>query len=190
MLTLGLLLLAGCGGDSDAAGAGPATEVAAVDSATPAPATLATAALAVDGEGLRLIDPATGSTTPLPFGTPGEVVIESLTRLIGREPDEKGQGADCGTASYATWEDGLSIWIERGGFVGWSLLDANSPLSTMAGVGIGSTLAELRDVMVVEVRETSIGTEFSAGGLAGLLDGDGDGARITHLWAGATCIAR
>lgn len=190
LLAVCLGVLSACGGDSAAVDSGPATEVVDEDSALPQPEAVAPAALIVDGEGLRLIDAASGSTTPLPFGTAGDAVIASLTRLIGRGPDEEGQGADCGTAAYATWEDGISIWVERDRFVGWSLLDADSPLTTLTGIGIGSTLAELRDAMVVDVRETSIGIEFSTGGLAGVLDGVGPDARITHLWAGATCIAR
>lgn len=37
---------------------------------------------------------------------------------------------------------------------------------------------------------STLGTEFTAGGLAGLLDGTGARARITHLWAGASCAMR
>jgi hypothetical protein len=60
----------------------------------------------------------------------------------------------------------------------------------MTGVGIGTTRAQVEDALAIQVSSTSLGTEFTAGGLAGLLDGPGAEARITNLWAGETCIAR
>jgi hypothetical protein len=61
---------------------------------------------------------------------------------------------------------------------------------TERGLGIGSTRAALDAAYSVEAFESSLGDEFTAGDFAGLTDGKGPGGRITHLWAGATCIMR
>jgi hypothetical protein len=60
----------------------------------------------------------------------------------------------------------------------------------MSGIGPGSTRAELEAVYEVEVEPTSLGIEFSAGGIGGLLDGESPDARITAMWAGVTCLFR
>jgi hypothetical protein len=40
------------------------------------------------------------------------------------------------------------------------------------------------------VQESTLGHEFDAGGLFGVLDGSSPGARIDVLWAGASCTFR
>src|SRR3546814_4604602 len=63
-------------------------------------------------------------------------------------------------------------------------------LGTMAGITRGSTRSDLESAYAAEVGETTLGTEFTAGGLSGLLDGTGPTAYITTLWAGTTCAFR
>src|SRR3546814_13009983 len=63
-------------------------------------------------------------------------------------------------------------------------------LGTMAGITRGSTRSDLESAYAAEVGETTLGTEFTAGGLSGLLDGNGPTAYITTLWAGTTCAFR
>jgi hypothetical protein len=48
----------------------------------------------------------------------------------------------------------------------------------------------MEDSLVPEISQTSLGTEFDAGGLSGVLSGRGPDARIEGLWAGMACIAR
>jgi hypothetical protein len=151
--------------------------------------------LAIDGEGLRLIDPSTGAATPLRFGTDQPTLLAALN---DRGAPKLGRLEECGAGplDQARWPDGLSLYFQDSKFAGWALgqRDAGSaatPLpTTMAGIGIGSTRAELDAAQRPEVMESSLGTEFSAGGLGGVLDGTRRGARVTHLWAGATCIMR
>jgi hypothetical protein len=40
------------------------------------------------------------------------------------------------------------------------------------------------------VQSTSLGTEFTAGEMSGLLTGDTPEAKITGLWAGTNCAFR
>ncbi len=57
----------------------------------------------------------------------------------------------------------------------------------MAGVGIGATRADVDAVIDAPVENTSLGREFTSGGLSGLYDAKD---RVSALWAGSTCIAR
>ncbi len=43
---------------------------------------------------------------------------------------------------------------------------------------------------MVEIRPSSLGTEFQSGGIGGLLDSANADAKVSNLWSGATCIAR
>lgn len=152
----------------------------------PAPAVAsAPVALALDPEGLRAVNTDTGSTRPLAFGQPGAQLIEVATRVLGSPPRDRGTNGDCGAGplDYARWEDGLMIWIQDGAFAGWGV---NKPgPTTMSGLGVGSTRAQLDDAYAAEVSEGTLGTEFSAGDLHGVLDGPQ--GKVTHLWAGVSC---
>ena len=167
---------------------GGAADTAASDAVRTAPAAKAVA-LALDGEGLRLVETASGSTRPLAFGEEAALVTATLERVLGAPPTETGRVEDC-AQEYATWSPGFSVWFLDGTFVGWGLRDDGQPLTTMAGIGIGSSRAELESAYVIDVYESSLGVEFNAGALAGLMDGEGAGSLISHLWAGNTCIAR
>ncbi|MFN5615742.1 MAG: hypothetical protein ACK45V_08690, partial [Brevundimonas sp.] len=63
--------------------------------------------------------------------------------------------------------------------------------STLSNIHVGSTLAEVRTAdPAVEVREDTVGPEFSLGDVHGFLSGTGDDARVTALYAGRACIFR
>ena len=148
--------------------------------------------LAVEGEGIRFFNPVTTTATPLPFGRPQSEVLATLERVRG--PAGKGINADCGAGpvQYANWPDGLSLVFQRDRFVGWSLDGrAAGAISTAGSIGPGSTRAALDSTYGnVEVRKTSLGDEFGAGGFFGLLDGPNATSRITNMWAGVNCVAR
>ena len=148
--------------------------------------------LAVEGEGLRWFLPPNGSARPIPFGTPQADVLASLQRVRG--PAGRGMNADCGAGpvEYASWPDGLSVVFQHGTFVGWGLDGrAAGALATANNVGPSTTRAELEGAFAtVSVQRTSLGSEFAAGKLHGLLDGPGRRARVTDMWAGVSCVAR
>lgn len=61
----------------------------------------------------------------------------------------------------------------------------------MTGLGVGASRESLENGgLAVDVSESTLGTEFAAGGLYGLLSGDGPDATVTHLWAGTACSFR
>jgi hypothetical protein len=163
---------------------GPATNTAAAPAAQPAPA------LAIEGEGLRLFDPATGAARSLPFGTPQATVMAAVAAL-GRAETNRLQECGAGPLDAASWPSGPTLYFQDGKFVGWAVGGpSRDALATAAGIRIGSTRAELESVYAAKVFESSLGTEFEAGTLFGTLDGEGAKAKITNLWAGTSCNMR
>jgi hypothetical protein len=198
-----LSTLAACAPDASSPPA--ASGAAGADAAAPAdPAPAAQAmALTVEAEGLRLVDPASGSARPIPFGTPRALV---MIPLASRGAAETGTNAECGAGplAYARWPDGLTLWFQEGAFAGWAL-NAPAPdappspaggISTASGLTVGngqtspSTRADLDSAYAATVEQSTLGTEFAAGELYGLLDGEGSGAKVTALWAGVSCNFR
>ncbi|MGF1512103.1 MAG: SH3 domain-containing protein [Elainellaceae cyanobacterium] len=150
--------------------------------------------LALDFEGLRLVNPATGSTRAVSFGQPESDVISILTNLRG-EPSDRGLNRECGAGplTFVNWADGLSILSSEGEFAGWFVDGRNEgaeQLTTISGIGTGSTRAELDQVLTADVEETTLGLEFFVGGLGGFLTGSEPDAEITALYGGTTCFFR
>lgn len=158
--------------------------------------------MSLDGEGLRLVDPDSGATRPLAFGVPLDQLKLVTEKLKG--PAEAGRAEECGAGplAYLSWKDGLTLYALDGLFAGWALDAADSPaakgrdgkpvpkLTTISGIGIGSTRAQLLDVYDAKIEQTTLGTEFNAAGLSGILDGTGAKAKVTNLWSGVNCVFR
>jgi hypothetical protein len=195
-LTIGaglvLLGLAACGSEparnesaANQAADSASNEAANAALATPPPAPAA--AIVLEGAGLRI-----ASATPprtLAFGIPAAEAVEALTRALGRAPTERGANEECGGGSmeFAAWEGEVTLWLLDGRFAGW---DNKGKLKTLEGVGIGSSRAEVAALPGFEVEESTLGTEFRAGGLSGILGSKAADAKVTHLWGGATCVFR
>jgi hypothetical protein len=123
------------------------------------------------------------------FETPKAAAIAALTKALGRPPAELGENDECpgGGLEFAAWKDEITLWFENGRFVGW---DNKGKLRTKGGIGIGSSRAEVAQLAGMEVEDSTLGTEFRAGGLSGLLSSNAADAKVTHLWGGATCVFR
>jgi hypothetical protein len=194
---LGLLLLGLAACDANPhQGDGNARSVAAnsalpADTAPPPPpratADPALAPLQLEGYGLRLSGVAPG--TELPFDSKKAAAIEAISKALGRAPTERGTNDECGGGGleFAAWKDELTLWFENDRFVGW---DSKGKLKTPGGVSIGSSRVDLATLRGMEVEESTLGTEFRAGGLSGLLSSKAPDAKVTNLWGGSTCVFR
>jgi hypothetical protein len=168
--------------------AAPAT--AANNAAAPAPAAAAGQAgapIVLEGTGLRIA----GASPPrtIAFEAPEAATIEALTAALGGPPAERGENEECGEGAlqFAAWRDRLTVWFQEGRFAGW---DAGGDLRTAGGVGVGSSRAEAAALPGFEVEQSSLGVEFRAEGLSGILASNAPDARVTDLWAGSTCVFR
>ncbi|MEP2722578.1 hypothetical protein [Roseibium sp.] len=147
--------------------------------------------LVVEAEGMRWFLPASGSAHPIAFGSPQSELIGSLERIRGSARKGTNENCGAGPVEVATWQDGLTVIFQNGRFVGWGFgQSATGEIATAAGIRPGSTRAELDGAYDVTVSQTTLGSEFNAGGLQGLLDGPSADARIIDMWAGVSCVAR
>lgn len=148
--------------------------------------------LSLAPDGLRLVDGDSGKTYPIDFGTPRQDALDRVMKARGAVVDQ-GDNDECGAGplSYANFGGNLSLLFQEGKFAGWSINEGgDAKVTTMDGIGLGSTRKALGSAYQITVEESTIGTEFNAGDLSGLLSGKGDDAKITDIWAGVTCIAR
>lgn len=191
-LTIGagalLLGLAACDSPEAARNESAAGPALPANASAPAPAPAPAAApVVLEGAGLRL--PGASPPRTLAFDLSEDETLAALTRAFGRPPTERGENSECGGGSmnFADWQGELMVWFLDGRLAGW---DSRGRLKTVEGVGIGSGRAELAVLPGFEVEESTLGTEFRAGGLSGILESRAPDARVTQLWGGATCVFR
>lgn len=150
-------------------------------------------ALALATDGVTVVNVETGSTTQIAFDSDITLAKDAITAILG-EPKETVENSECpaGPLTVTTWPNGFAINAAEDKFVGWGVRPETegAKLKTMAGVGIGSTASELKEAYNVSVSESSLGVEFNAGQLSGLLSANEPDAKIENLWAGTNCIFR
>ena len=49
---------------------------------------------------------------------------------------------------------------------------------------------DLENAYAADIGRSTLGIEFTAGGLAGILESEAPDARVQHLWAGVACLGR
>lgn len=177
-----------------ACGEPPTTKVPPepVAPAAPPAAPAAKPQVSLDGEGLRLVSE-TGSTSLLAFAVPEAQAITALTAALG-PPGERVTNPDCGAGpiDFLEWSNDLQALFQDGKFVGWSLgRDGAKGPTTMNGIGVGSTRTALNEAFSdTKVEETTLGQEFTAGGLSGILSSGAPDATVETVWAGMSCVFR
>lgn len=167
--------------------------VPATPAAAPAPAPAVAAAeggLAIEGEGLRLFS-ASGSATPIPFGTPQTNVLKAVTASVGGTTPAVATNGECGEGpvQFAEYSNGLKLAFQGERFAGWFLDEAG--LTTVDGVGVGATRAALDEARTIDIdTDSTLGVEFRAGDIGGFLTADGAAGVVESLYAGTTCFFR
>jgi hypothetical protein len=186
-----LLGLAACGQAADEA-ADPAAPAPAAEAPLPVTKVEEKPVVALAPEGLMLVA-SSGKTRLLDFGLGKAQVVEILTQAQGAAGKEiRNEECGAGPMVFVEWPDGLTALFQDDRFAGWSVGRGASPkLTTMNGVGVGSTRSELIAAFAgATIEESTLGQEFTAGGLSGILDGTAPTAKIDAIWAGTSCVFR
>ncbi len=167
-------------------------EPVAVASAPPSPTRSARPTLVLMADGLG-VQGADSSITKLLFGKATAAQVDvAITAALGaperQDLPECGQGPRIGSQ-----RDRFAVLYDGTTFLGWT--DQGTPgrqLTSTAGIGVGSTLAEVRAVQAgVQTMEATLGPEFfTEGGISGMLDGLTPSSAVTLVYAGETCFFR
>jgi hypothetical protein len=141
-------------------------------------------------DGLLMIDPQSGTSNLLAFGSEQFDTTRQIGKAIGNFTGQA-ENPDCAAGQLASFDypGGLTLFFQDKKFVGWDF-DGQGGFATPNDIGIGSTLGDLRETGEVALRDSSVGHEFAAGELHGLVDASTPKGKVTDLWAGTTCIAR
>jgi hypothetical protein len=196
-----LTLIAGCGDQEPPpvnlvtvnAAADANVVVPAANGVEPAPVaneTAAAPALNLAPDGVSVVSDS-GSARHVTFGMAQGVAVPMVTAALGK-PSGTGRNEECGQGPMDTvaFKAGLTLFFMEGKFVGWDL-DDKSALTTASGIGMGTTLKQIRESMSVTLdEESTLGHEFAAGDMGGLLSASAPTGTVTALWAGSTCQFR
>jgi hypothetical protein len=174
----------------NAAATGNATEARTGAKGGPAPQLSQRQPLALSTDGLLLIDPDTGEAQQLLFETDQFQATQQVSKAIGNFTGQA-ENPDCAAGQLTSFDypGGITLFFQDRKFVGWDF-DGQGKYQTPNGVGIGTTLANLRGTGDVSVHDSAIGHEFAVGDLHGLVDATTPAGKVTNLWAGTTCTAR
>jgi hypothetical protein len=148
------------------------------------------AAIVLAPDGLTIAAGA-GAPKRLAFGGAQAGVLADVEAGLG-EPKEQGNQEECpaGPLYHATYASGVQVVFQDGEFVGWFAREG-SGLRTEQGIGPGSTVGELKKAYpAVTVAESSLGHEFAAGELYGVVTGPSDTATVEVMFAGTNCSFR
>ena len=149
---------------------------------------VAEAKLALAGNGLTLAMPR-GAAHTIAFGTRHDHVMRAL-RFRSEPGTSTNSECGAGPIQFASWPDGLNLLFQNGKFQGWSLDARADTLKTTHGLRIGATRLALQKLGRLRVSRTSLGTEFTMGGVSGVLSNPSPRGRVEALWAGLSCNFR
>ena len=129
------------------------------------------------------------------FGTPFGRALAHVGATLSKPITRAVSLAECGAGPMEAVEfaGGLTLNAQDDLFVGWvtQARDGAAPLPSERGLRIGTRRADLEASGTLEIYESTIGWEFTAGdGLFGLLASAAPDAEIETLWAGTTCFFR
>jgi hypothetical protein len=143
-------------------------------------------------DGLSLLRGDT-SVQHLAFGRATATQVDALITATLGSPTRHAL-SECGQGPrVSSTRNRFSVLYDGTRFVGWT--EPGAPgrhLTSKAGLGIGSTLSEVRSAQAgVKTMSDSLGPEFFVeGGISGMLDGLTAGSKVTLVYAGETCFFR
>lgn len=190
------ILLAACGSEpsNDAAAGSSADSAAAApvstaDTASAAAPNQSGTSVVLAPDGLTL----TGAGAPkrIAFGGAQAGVLADVGAALG-QPTEQGAQEECpgGPLYQALYAAGLQLSFQEDAFVGWAAREG-STFRTAQGIGPGSTVGELKAAFpAATVQESSLGHEFAAGELYGVVTAPSDAGKVEMMFAGTNCIFR
>ncbi len=193
------VLLAACGSEegeaprasADSAAVPAVTAVSGADSAAaPAAAQPAPRTVVLAPDGLELAGGA-GGAEKLAFGGLRAGALAAVGAVLG-PPREQGAQEECpaGPLYQAQYAAGLQVVFQDSAFVGWSA-DEGSTFRTASGIGPGSTVAQLKAAYpAATIEETSLGMEFAASELYGIVTDSTAAGQVQMMFAGTNCIFR
>lgn len=157
-------------------------------------------ALALSENGIQMIKQSNGASNEISYGNPLTQTINTIEKVL-KSKANFATNTECGAGvlKMATWDNGLTLLFQEKKnewlFAGWAAhtaKNADLKLTTMAGIGVGSTRKEMESAYVINVAKTSLGYEFAtkSGNLFGILEGAEEDAKITNLWSGVSCNFR
>ncbi len=199
VLLAALFALNGCADSADAIAAEgeQAAQLPASDAATSsgeAPP-FEVPRLTLTHDGLMLTPERGNPPRSFAFGTPRAEVETLAERHVGAVTD-RSRNEECGAGPIDFTEYGpLILNFQDDRFVGWFAGDGTR-VATADGVVPGATRAQLESTLTVAmIPDTTLEGEFEYAGrggeaIGGFLDGSGQDARVTALYAGINCFFR
>ena len=187
---LAVLALAGCSSSPVVTGASPSTTFPGGVGLT----------VVLDPDGLGFASGATpaasagakataAAVAQLAFSNSSQVAVMSeLVQALGPGTTP----APTGCQLDQVVEGGFTVFFANGEFVGWMLTGSDPPLTTVDGIAIGTSVADLQKLRPdVTIAPAGLGAAFNtaSGGLSGLLSGSDESSTIGTLFAGRTCSA-
>jgi hypothetical protein len=185
-VVLAAIVAAGCGGEPE----GGAVRTSSPDSASGGVAAAAPAAKPVAGGVVLAAQGLDVAGARLAFGGGREQVLAAVGAVLGA-PQEEGTNEECpaGPLAHVQYAD-VQLVFQDGSFVGW-FAQEGSALRTAQGIGPGSTLGQLKAAYpAATVEETSLGSEFAADGLYGVVTNPSDEGKVQVMFAGTNCLFR
>ena len=149
--------------------------------------------ISVDANGFSFTNTDVGVTGAFPFGSPSESAILAVSDAFG-PPDSGAVSTQCLTDSVGWGSFSLSIDSASDTIVGWTVRRSRSEgpvVATAEGLGIGSTVAEVRAIdpgLIIE--EITFGWDSIDGPISWLTSGPTDTDTVQAMWAGETCVFR
>lgn len=135
-----------------------------------------------DGGGLQPI----GTPLRIDFGRAELGAVAAVSKLLMAQPVKRETTLECGAGpiTAVSWSNGFTMNFQRDAFVGWTSTKARgNPVRTTSNIIPGQERALLG---AITFQETSLGTEFQADDVFGLIKDE----EVELLWAGTTCFFR